>query len=103
MAKVIVLPSKRRGRPALGIKRQTRDVFSKEASLIQIEFARRLRLVRGKHYEYAAGGARALGIEDETYRRWERAETEPNIENIQKICAEFKCGADFLVLNKIPS
>ena len=103
VGKIIVLPSKWRGRPALATKRRKSDAFSKEASAIQIEFAQRLKIVRRKHYEYAAGGARALGIEDETYRRWERAETEPSIENIQKICAEFQCGADFLVLNKIPS
>ena len=103
MGKIIVLPSKWRGKPAVGTKRRKHDVFSKEASAITVEFARRLRLVRRKRYKYASGGADALGIEHETYRRWERAETEPNIECLQKICAKFQCGADFLVLNKIPS
>ena len=68
----------------------------------QVEFSQRLKMARAAaNYETAAEGARALGEEEATYNRWERAETEPNITIIKKICKIYRVSADFLVLNRM--
>ena len=44
--------------------------------------------------------AEALGIEHETYRRWERAETQPDIPKLVRISALLNISLDFLILGK---
>lgn len=46
--------------------------------------------------------ARAIGVEIETYRRWERGETEPDISNLSKIVAELGIGLDTLIPALVP-
>ena len=50
-------------------------------------FAKRLRLLRTmKGFDTTRDFARALGIEEDRYTRWERAETEPGLESIMRMC-----------------
>ena len=64
-------------------------------------FAARLRAARTMGgYPHANNFAKELGIEDETYRRWERAETEPNIPSLVRISALLKVSLDFLLSGK---
>lgn len=63
-----------------------------------VAFADRLRAARTlagfqTHKEAAA----ALGIEAERYRRWERAETEPSIDILEKISVVFAVSLDTLI------
>lgn len=44
--------------------------------------------------------ADAISVEHETYRRWERAETEPNIATLAKIASECDVSLDSLILGK---
>lgn len=62
-------------------------------------FAQRLSsLRRVVGYEDAKDFAEALGIQPNTYRRWERAETEPSIELILRICQRLGVTPTFLLL-----
>ncbi len=67
------------------------------------EFAQRLRLAREQKYTTAADFAKAVGIEAETYRTYERADREPNITNLILIARKLDASLDFLVLGDIPS
>jgi ribosome-binding protein aMBF1 (putative translation factor) len=63
--KVVAMPKKERDRTAVQVRRQ---------------FAVRLRAARETAgFATMAELARAIGQEPETYRRWERAETEPGL------------------------
>jgi transcriptional regulator with XRE-family HTH domain len=51
------------------------------------ELSKRLRVLRvARGYDTARAFARALQIKEDRYTRWERAETEPDITNILRIC-----------------
>lgn len=64
-------------------------------------FAARLRSARTMAgYPTAKSIAEALGMESETYRRWERAETEPDIPKLVRISALLKVSLDFLLMGK---
>ena len=57
------------------------------APAVRAEFARRLRALRAQRgYERARHFAKALGIEENRYTRYERAEVEPNLTLIIEIC-----------------
>lgn len=65
-------------------------------------FARALQMARRRKHASAAAMARALGVEEETYRRYERAETEPSIAELGRMAQELDVSTDFLVLGDIP-
>lgn len=65
-------------------------------------FAQRLRNAREQKYDSAAAFARAIEVEEETYRRWERAETEPGIVDLNAIIDELDVSADYLVTGILP-
>ena len=57
------------------------------APAVRAEFARRLRTLRAQRgFERARHFAKALGIEENRYTRYERAEVEPNLTLIFEIC-----------------
>src|SRR5262245_14774154 len=57
------------------------------APAVRAEFAKRLRTLRAQRgYERARHFAKALGIEENRYTRYERAEVEPNLSLIFEIC-----------------
>jgi transcriptional regulator with XRE-family HTH domain len=57
------------------------------APAVRAEFARRLRVLRAQRgFERARHFAKALGIEENRYTRYERAEVEPNLTLIFEIC-----------------
>lgn len=72
-------------------------------STARAAFAQHLVLARRRKYQSAAAMARALKIEEETYRRYERAETEPSIAELGRIVRELGVSADFLVLGDLPA
>ena len=58
----------------------------KPASPLRAAFARRLEAARiAAGYETMRDFSEALGIEQARYRRWEAAETEPDLHHLQKI------------------
>jgi len=58
-----------------------------EAPPARVRFAKRLRRLRvEKGFAHARTLARALGIEENRYTRYERAEVEPNLTLINRIC-----------------
>lgn len=67
-------------------------------------FAQRLVAARRlAGYDTQEAAAAALGMpEAETYRRWERAETEPSIAILLKICNVFNVTADQLIRGTVP-
>lgn len=65
-------------------------------------FADRLKVARSRKFDNAADFARDRGIEVETYRRWERAETEPDITNLNIILQGLDVSADYLVTGNLP-
>ena len=68
------------------------------------QFAQRLAQAREQAgYEYRIEFARALGVEKETYNRWERAETEPDITSLRKISQIANVSLDFLLLGNLPA
>jgi DNA-binding XRE family transcriptional regulator len=69
---------------------------------VRKQFAERLRQARSIKFGTMAEFARELGVEEETYRRWERAETEPNLANLIRILALTNVSAEFLVAGRIP-
>lgn len=66
-------------------------------------FADRLKTARSRvGFDTAAEFAKHVGIEVETYRRWERGETEPGISSLNLIIPELKVSADYLVTGDLP-
>ena len=64
---------------------------------VRAAFAKRLRERRIQGgYVRARNFARALGIEENTYTRYERAEAEPNLTLIHKICQVLRLTPDAL-------
>jgi DNA-binding XRE family transcriptional regulator len=57
------------------------------APAVRAQFAKRLRVLRAQQgYERARHFAKALGIEENRYTRYERAEVEPSLTLIYEIC-----------------
>lgn len=70
----------------------------KAASVARKEFAGRLRSWRtSAGFKTMADFARELVIEQETYRRYERGETEPGVSGLTKIKAKLGVSLDYLV------
>lgn len=70
--------------------------------MVKLKFAQRLREARERKFDSAAEFARTIGAEEETYRRWERGETEPGIVALNTILEELNVSADFLVKGDLP-
>jgi transcriptional regulator with XRE-family HTH domain len=72
---------------------------SRPDSQARAAFAARLKAARLSHGNYPNNIdlARAIGVEGETYNRWERGETEPGIANLAKLHAALGISLDWLV------
>ena len=71
---------------------------SQAAITIREGFARRLKAARElAGYVTQEDAAKALGVQAERYRRWERAETEPAIDKLVEIGKVFKVSVDLLI------
>ncbi len=65
---------------------------------IRLDFARRLKAARiTAGYRSMKAFAEALGVEDETYRRWERGETEPGLARLRRISKLTSISLDILI------
>jgi transcriptional regulator with XRE-family HTH domain len=68
------------------------------APAVRVEFAKRLRQLRTeKGFAHARELARALGIEENRYTRYERAEVEPSLTLIHKICVTLQVSPNDLL------
>lgn len=63
---------------------------------IRAEFARRLKAYRSPRFTTARSFAQALEIDENRYTRYERAEVEPDLTLISKICALLSITPDLL-------
>jgi len=64
-------------------------------------FARRLRAARvAAGYDSARAFAKALGVHEMTYGRWERGEVDPPLVTLVHICQLAQTTPDFLLLNR---
>ena len=64
---------------------------------VRVAVAKRLRELRGlRGFETARAFAQALGVEEDRYTRWERAETEPDFTHIIRICQVLSITTDEL-------
>ncbi len=62
------------------------------------EFAKRLRnRRRDAGYRHARHFAKAIGVSETRYTKWERAETEPDITHINKLAGALKCNCNDLI------
>lgn len=79
---------------------------SKPTNIARQAFAERLRVARkAAKYRSARAFSTALGVEPETYRRWERAETEPNIfwlVRLRDLLRSTGLSLDFLIAGEGP-
>lgn len=66
-------------------------------------FAGRLRIARERKYDNMAKAARALEVEEERYRTWERGIREPDITHLVRICEVFEVSGDFLLRGILPA
>lgn len=61
-------------------------------------FAQRLKAAReDAGYESAQGFAGVLGLEPHTYRKYERAQSEPTLETLVRICELLNVDANYLL------
>ena len=68
------------------------------APKVRADFAKRLREQRVKRgYAKARSFARAIGIEENRYTRYERAEVEPDLTLIKRICDALRVTPDDLL------
>ena len=72
------------------------------APAVRVEFAKRLRQLRTERgFRHARQFARVLGIEENRYTRYERAEVEPSLTLIHQICVTLQVApSDLLGLPK---
>jgi transcriptional regulator with XRE-family HTH domain len=71
---------------------------STSSSEVKAKFAVRLKAVRmSAGYRTKISFARKLGVEGETYNRWERGETEPGIAELAKIHEITGASLDMLI------
>ncbi len=71
-----------------------RDIQDEER---QQRFARNLRAARERARLTQAGVAKALGMTDEVYARYERAKMWPSIDRLCRLCEILGCSADSLL------
>jgi transcriptional regulator with XRE-family HTH domain len=70
----------------------------KASAEYRVAFARRLESARvAAGYETMRDFSKELGVSEATYRRWEAAETEPNIFHLQKISRLTGVSLDILI------
>ena len=70
----------------------------KAAVEYRVAFARRLEAARvAAGYQTMRDFAKELGVAEATYRRWEAAETEPNLFHLRRISSLTKVSLDILV------
>ena len=75
---------------------------SQAAITIREGFARRLKASRElAGFETQEDAAKALGLEAERYRRWERGETEPALDKLFEIGKVFKVSVDLLIFGNV--
>lgn len=75
---------------------------AKPPSKVRLAFGRRLATIReAAGFETATAFADALGMSIATYSRYERGETEPGIETIQKMQALTGVSLDFLIGGRV--
>ena len=68
------------------------------APAVRVEFARRLRQFRTERgFAHAREFARVLGIEENRYTRYERAEVEPSLTLIHRICVTLQVAPSDLL------
>jgi transcriptional regulator with XRE-family HTH domain len=72
----------------------SRDIQDEER---QQRFARNLRAARERARLTQAGLAKALGMTDEVYARYERAKMWPSIDRLCRLCEILDCSADELL------
>ena len=61
-------------------------------------FAQRLKAAREEAgYDSAQGFAGVLGLEPHTYRKYERAQSEPTLETLVRICELLNVDANYLL------
>ena len=73
-------------------------IQTEEKRGIRLDFSRRLKAARiSAGYRSMKAFAEALGVEDETYRRWERGETEPGLARLRRISKMTSISLDILV------
>ena len=66
-------------------------------------FALRLKATRVScNFEHASHLAELLGVEGARYRKWERGEAEPSVENLAKIQEITNVSLDFLIAGRAP-
>jgi transcriptional regulator with XRE-family HTH domain len=64
---------------------------------VRVTVGRRLRARRiSAGFDTARAFAQALGVEEDRYTRWERAETEPDFTHIMRICQVLRITTDDL-------
>jgi transcriptional regulator with XRE-family HTH domain len=79
----------------------SKDPDARVAPALRTAFARRLAAARAAAgYETMREFARALGIEEARYRRWENAETEPDLTHLDKIARLTGAELDTLISGK---
>jgi len=70
----------------------------KASAEYRVAFARRLEAARvAAGYETMRDFSKVLGVAEATYRRWEAAETEPNIFHLQRISRLTGVSLDILI------
>ena len=66
--------------------------------LAKVEFARRLRAARAAAgFDTACSLAQRIGIEQNRYTRYERAEVEPNLDTLRRLCAALGVSSSDLI------
>lgn len=65
-------------------------------------FGARLKKARQAKYESAAKFAHALGKEEHTYRHYERGESEPDFETLERICNLLEIAPNDLMPGAVP-
>ena len=72
--------------------------YSPSAPEVRLQFAKRLKQLRTeKGFLRARKFANALGIEENRYTRYERAEVEPSLTLIHKICVTLRLSPNDLL------
>lgn len=83
---------------------QERGEMSKEPTDARSRFAHRLRAIRiPRGFKTARSFARALGIDENRYTRYERAEVEPDLQLLLRICELLKATPNDLLCDTIGS
>lgn len=73
----------------------------KKPDMVTQAFANRLKTMRkARDYKTAKAFAVALGIEDATYRTYERAEAEPNFSTFLRICQVLDSSPNDLLVGR---